>query len=456
MAAQPPAPTHFNPYYNNIILHDANGANNAFSIKLIEKANEGYDSKDRFDGKRGTLLTFLKMLERYSRDFDWERLRSITDRNGDNYDLFNHCGQISLDEIILFQEQNIWNVPILRANAGAINQKKLRLTYMFQKISNCCTQRVLNELKKKKHLYSRPNGESDGVVFLKLIMDEYSTKTVYTSRNIIKGFRTIKLADFDNNVQKLHEHLEEEVLKLEALGYTHDHLLMDVFGFFKTSTNADFIQDIKDEEEKYERDQAMDWTDLMDHTVDTYSDMVDKKTWNVKDPRDEKIMSLATIIKRMVAFSAVKPQSENSRNKNRRTFKAIDPWKFLRDNNEDKKTVNGTEFHWCPFHYEKGMWTTHVPGSCGRKDSHVLSVYDKKAHEAQWNTKNKSTSSVSPSSAVAAAVPASANSSVQFQLDFKLESALCSISDGSDFDTAAILDAYGIEDECPSSDTKND
>ena len=115
-------------------------------------------------------------------------------------------------------------------------------------------------------------------------MDKYSTKTVYTSRNTIKSFRTAKLADFGHDVQKLYEHLEEEVSKLDALGYTHDHLFMDVFDILKASTNEDFIKDIKDEEKKYERGQAMDWTDLMDHAVDVYTDLVDKNIWNVKDP----------------------------------------------------------------------------------------------------------------------------------------------------------------------------
>lgn len=59
MAAQPPQPTHFNPYYNDIILCDANGTNNSSSIKLLEKANEGCCSEDKFTGKRGTLHQFL-------------------------------------------------------------------------------------------------------------------------------------------------------------------------------------------------------------------------------------------------------------------------------------------------------------------------------------------------------------------------------------------------------------
>lgn len=68
MAAQPVQPninppTHFNPYYNDIILRNVDGSNNTASIKLIEKANEGCDANDRFTGKRGTLFAFHKMLE---------------------------------------------------------------------------------------------------------------------------------------------------------------------------------------------------------------------------------------------------------------------------------------------------------------------------------------------------------------------------------------------------------
>ena len=39
MAAQ--TPTHFNPYYNDIILRNVDGTNNSSSIKLIEAAKEG-------------------------------------------------------------------------------------------------------------------------------------------------------------------------------------------------------------------------------------------------------------------------------------------------------------------------------------------------------------------------------------------------------------------------------
>ena len=81
MAAQPL--TQFNPYYNDIILRDANGANNPYNIKLIEAAKEGCSESDKFTGKRGTLIPFLKMLERFSVDFDGERLRRVVNRDGE-------------------------------------------------------------------------------------------------------------------------------------------------------------------------------------------------------------------------------------------------------------------------------------------------------------------------------------------------------------------------------------
>ena len=136
---------------------------------------------------------------------------------------------------------------------------------------------------------------------------------------------------------------------------------MDIFDILKTSVNADFVKDIKDEEKKYERGQAMDWTDLMDHAVDTCTDLIDKNLWNIKDPRDERIMSLATIIEKMVAFTSV--QANQSRNKSKKVFKPIDDWKFVRNGVETTKTVNGTDFHWCEHHYEKGMWVNGKRGT---------------------------------------------------------------------------------------------
>lgn len=89
------------------------------------------------------------------------------------------------------------------------------------------------------------------------------------------------------------------------------------------------------------------------------------------------------------------------------------------------------------------MWVTHAPGSCGRAGSHVPSKYDKAAHEAQWKKKNNINSTSNTNSSQ----NSSKNNNVQFQLDGKLQKALCTISNDGDFNTAAFLAAYGIDSE---------
>ena len=157
-------------------------------------------------------------------------------------------------------------------------------------------------------------------------------------------------------------------------------------------------------------------------------------------------MALTTLVNRMAAFAAVKknaPTQESSAGQRKnRIFKPIDDWKFVRDGNEFTKTVNNTQFHWCPFHYEHGMWTTHASGTCGREHKHVPSKYDPIIHESQWNKRNQVSNSSSSTSA-----NTSTTSNVNFQLDTKLQSALCTLSDTTEFDSAAFLAAYGIEDE---------
>lgn len=91
------------------------------------------------------------------------------------------------------------------------------------------------------------------------------------------------------------------------------------------------------------------------------------------------------------------------------------------------------------------MWTTHIPGACGREHKHTSSKYDPVTHEAQWKKKNQTSNS--SASTDSASTSASATSNVNFQLDSKLQNALCTLSDTTDFDSIAFLAAYGIEDE---------
>ena len=93
------------------------------------------------------------------------------------------------------------------------------------------------------------------------------------------------------------------------------------------------------------------------------------------------------------------------------------------------------------------MWTTHETGKCCREGKHVPSKCNKKAHEAQWNKRNNSSDGNTTSSNTS-----TSNSDIKFNLDPRLQKSLCTISDGDDFDAAAFLTTYGIDDEQPKND----
>ena len=79
----------------------------------------------------------------------------------------------------------------------------------------------------------------------------------------------------------------------------------------------------------------MQWNELMDYAKTSYLGLVDKGTWPKKDPRDERIMALTTIVKdipNLVAYttSSIKGLNNNSKsNQKTKNFKPIPDWKFM-------------------------------------------------------------------------------------------------------------------------------
>ena len=79
-----------NPYYNDIIIRNDDGSNSTTGLKLIQEAKRGSDTANKFSGKEEEIHGFLKMLKRYSREFDWERIKTIkTTRTRQSVDIFN-------------------------------------------------------------------------------------------------------------------------------------------------------------------------------------------------------------------------------------------------------------------------------------------------------------------------------------------------------------------------------
>ena len=66
-----------NPYYNDIVIRNDDGSNSTTGLKLMQEAKRGCDPADKFSGKEDEIHGFLKMLKRYSREFDWERIKTI-------------------------------------------------------------------------------------------------------------------------------------------------------------------------------------------------------------------------------------------------------------------------------------------------------------------------------------------------------------------------------------------
>ena len=447
-STEPIAYNQHNPYYNDIIIRNDDGSNSTTGLKLMQEAKRGCDPADKFSGKEEEIHGFLKMLKRYSREFDWERIKTIkTTRTRQSVDIFNDYGKISLNEVIAYNNTNIWDAVVTREREKEILQKRIRLTSMFCKIQNCCTNTVLNELELNEAIYTKSGGQGDGLIFLKLLLDKFATSTIYSSVNIIKKFRTMKLSDYDNNIVDLYRALDTENQKLKALGETHKHLLIDVFSILHTSTNEDFCLEMKLLERQFEKGKQMQWNEVMDYAKTSYLDLVDKGTWDKKDPRDERIMALTTIVKdipNLVAYatSSIKGLNNNSKsNQKTKNFKPIPDWKFMAPSDPNEtKTVNNTKFYWCPNHWDKGMWVTHQAQQCFNKNGFVPRKYDASAQREAFHNKGKSNNSNFQAKPTGDIAPS-------FKLNDKLKMAMTAISQGEDNVGNSFLAAYGLDND---------
>ena len=186
---------------------------------------------------------------------------------------------------------------------------------------------------------------------------------------------TMKIDEFNDHVSRL-------ITTLESHGVDMPDLMDHLFAAYRKASDNKFREHIEEVEHKWLRGEAQydssTASRLMADALAEYNLRVSDKScpWGALTEEQEEILLLKAEIKRVTADSSKKKnrrvqtptsqvQTPPSTNRDASGKTKIPTWKFDQPTNGvSKKEHKGKTYHWCPHHYDGGMWSLHEPKDC--------------------------------------------------------------------------------------------
>jgi len=255
-------------------------------------------------------------------------------------------------------------------------------------IQNCLTPSGYEDLllQKDKFTFSNASGELeyDSAVMLLLICQKLDPSTVVGYDMLIEELRSMKLGDYNNDVDKMLTAMEQKYAYLKSNYHAPENFRKMVFSALLSGPNAnynDFIQRIKDDVESgIGANRNIDADSLIAAGRTKYTNMESQKLWNKVDPRDAQIMALTTKLKafederRKPAPSVHATDRKDSKQKPADSDLVegtqVEVWRTIKVG-EKKTDEKGKVWTWCPHHKFAGKWdglyVRHESADCPKK-----------------------------------------------------------------------------------------
>ena len=386
-----------NPYDRLLDLDKAS------DLKLYNKAVEGLDKEDKFDGKKANFDKFQKLIGKSFRDVKvMEALLIPTKWDVNNAD--PEAKKLVLMEVDAFKTNKVtkeqvavkselvWattthgvNTPqyfkqlaIAPTNDAELtkarNMMQMKHIIMGKKIWDSLTSKFQIDIIGSEHKYTLEE-EIDGPM-LWCFIKRYCKPSTKVGAAKLKGMiEKAKMSDHKGDVKAFNtwfESTRDAIIAEEGKGYNEYTRML--FQAYLTSSNAEFVIAIKEEERRWIQDKLPDYshTDLLELGRVTFNNLPDTEDGvQVEDNKKEKVdqksfLALATEIMSKLNNGGGGGGSANSGDKDKKYVAPEDrtyqEWRFDNPGNEKTKVVKGTTMTWCDndCHNKRPMW-------CGRK-----------------------------------------------------------------------------------------
>jgi hypothetical protein len=334
------------------------------SIKLYYRAVEAMDPL--FDVEPAGLKLFLENVRKKSVSFNWMMTLNVN-VNGQTLNLIDHYGAITL--------------PDVRTHALTYNGQHVRNAQNSLQIFNCLSASLTEAGMSRVFLHSEDytvNGETDGVLFLKLIIrlshiDTRATVTVIRTR---LSSLDSKIAYLQDDIVAFNEYVRLQRVSLEARGERTLDLLVNLFKGYKAVADNKFVSYIGTKEDSYNEGTDISENELMDLAESKYKIMLESGDWKAQTNEQKKIVALTQQVQSLQSVqkpSADKRKPKADANDAKGSGKGKTPWYFVgpKEGEQPTKENNGKKYHWCLNHGEKGKWVIHAPADCHAGDKNT-------------------------------------------------------------------------------------
>jgi hypothetical protein len=330
------------------------------SIKLFAKATAAIEPK--YDLDEGKLRIFIDQIRQRGKIYGWNHILEIPDSSGQVYNITTHYGKLSVDECIAHA----------RTYVGTQTRQAQDAVMLFQFLHNSITDNARLLLMSDADVYTVA-GESDGIVFFKLIVGRASIDTNAKVNMIRQKIANLKVAlrdEYKGNVRDFNVHVASLRDELVGRGQQVDELVTHLFDAYTQSVpNDEFNRYIEMHRNMYDDGLVLTAEQLMRHAVTKY-DTINQRSNTLREGEPQvlalqvsteapKIEGNTDLMKALLAKIGEANKRKNGRK--------IPAWKKVapKTNEALMKVVNNKTFHWCPKHK---MWTVHKPAECTLQD----------------------------------------------------------------------------------------
>jgi hypothetical protein len=201
------------------------------SIKLFNKATASIETK--YDLEEGKLRVFIDQINQRGKIYGWKHIFDVPDSTGTVYNIVTHYGKLSIDDCIAHAMTYV-NTQTRQAQDAAM---------LFQFLHNSITDKAKLLLMSDADIYT-VGGESDGVIFFKLIVGRASIDTNAKVNMIRQKIATLKNAlrdEYKGNVREFNVYVSSLRDELLGRGQQVDELVARLFDAYTQSVpNEEF------------------------------------------------------------------------------------------------------------------------------------------------------------------------------------------------------------------------